>query len=137
MLLDAFTTRSDGNAGITAGTLPGLYAWRYAHRLDYLPILISPERINKVEFGYPMLFDDSPRLASRVEENGSGILFLVDKPYNRDIKESKKVFRVADVNVAFGALLEALRCEGSRKMIFQTPIGQDWVYGRKRISETR
>jgi hypothetical protein len=134
VLLDEFTARSVDDAGVTAGTLPGLYAWRRAQQLDYLPIVVSPEQINKIEFRYPMLFDDSPRLAARVEENGSGILFLVDKPYNRDIKESKRVFRVADVNVAFGALLEALRCEGSRKMIFQTPIGLDWVYGRRKVA---
>ena len=80
-----------------------------------------------------MLFDDSPRLAATVQESGEGVLFLVSKAYNMNIKESKKIFRVADVNVAFSALLEAMRVEGIPKLIFQTQMGQDLVYGRKKV----
>lgn len=133
MLLDILTSRSSDGMGITAGTLTGLDAWRCAHQLDYLPLVTSPDSIDKREFRYPMLFDDSPRLAATVQESGEGVLFLVSKAYNMNIKESKKIFRVADVNVAFSALLEAMRVEGIPKLIFQTQMGQDLVYGRKKV----
>jgi 5'(3')-deoxyribonucleotidase len=58
---------------------------------------------------YQVYIDDAPRLPGKIELMEGKLVLLVDAPYNRDIKESNKVVRVANVNDACRRLLSALK----------------------------
>lgn len=119
----------------TSGTISGLYVWKAQQKIGFLPIICSPEKINKLEYGYSVLVDDSPTLAVKVEKANAATLLLVDKAYNRDIVESDRIIRVSDANQAFGMLIRANLETGGKKVLYQSDEGQRLIgLGRKRVA---
>ncbi len=87
-----------------------LIRWvEHNHPGTFGKVLIVPNRSDKSELDYTIFIDDAPRIAGAIEARDDKLLLLVDAPYNRDIPDTQKVVRVADVNEAVDLLLSCTK----------------------------
>lgn len=98
--LEILTTRSPDNDGVTGGTVPGLKVWLAMHKLDSLPLIVCPPHRSKADMDYQIYIDDSPTLAAEIEKRPGKVMLLIDRPYNRRLKDSESVIRVRDIEAA-------------------------------------
>lgn len=101
MKLDIVTSRT--------GVDDWLRLWLKSNDLDRMPLIIRSPKNEKTELHYDIYIDDSPMLAKKVADTVGEIQILVNQPWNQDVKEHERIFRVPDANEAARLLLDVAR----------------------------
>lgn len=84
--------------------------------LGDLPLVIHAPTSEKTDMEYQLYIDDSPILAAEVAKTDSRAILLVDRPWNRDVEQHKRILRVDSVNTAASELVGALRRANRKKL---------------------
>lgn len=70
-----------------------LLKWLKKYNIPYHNFVPLGMNNNKADLSYDYFIDDNPILAKEIESNGK-FIFLYDRPWNKEIKESKYIKRV-------------------------------------------
>jgi 5'(3')-deoxyribonucleotidase len=77
--------------------MQGIFRWCNKQSVSYRNFVNLPEGKNKMDLNYNIYIDDSPKLAQCAKEYGK-FVFLYDRPWNQNIKNSLFVKRVASLS---------------------------------------
>lgn len=83
-------------------TVDALKEWMTLNGIGDVPLVLSNAHEHKSSLDYDFFVDDSPALARAMSESAEKgkVLFVIDAPYNRDVKDSENVLRVRNANEA-------------------------------------
>ncbi len=80
--------------------------WLEKNGLSWLPVVINNPNKDKSLLDYDLYIDDSPILAENIDKNKSKLLYIVNRPWNRNVEETGNIIRVEGVNEALDMLIE-------------------------------
>jgi 5'(3')-deoxyribonucleotidase len=113
--------------GPTGGTTDTTVQWLNMQRLDWLPYFFDSTKINKLDMKYEIYIDDSPKLAEDITARNSSFQLLIDRPYNRYLRNSDRILRVSGFDEAAAEIISAATDVGIGKRYYQTHMGQRFL----------
>ncbi len=96
-------------------TVEPLKRWLKKHGLGGFKLIINDVDRDKSTLDYDIYIDDSPALAESISKMKNKTLFLINATYNRHVKDSENIIRVADVNESLSRLINIANSKSALK----------------------
>jgi 5'(3')-deoxyribonucleotidase len=113
--------------GLTGGTTDSTNKWLSMQGLNWLPVFFDATKIRKSLLAYQIYIDDSPKLADEIQQTGKAFQFLIDRPYNRYIRDSPTIMRVPSFDDASAEMIRGATSLGISKRHYQSETGQQFL----------